>query len=374
VGAFVVSTDYKTKIGVIGCGNISGIYFENGERFKNLEVVACADMILDRAKEKAAKYNIPKALTVDQMLSDPDVEIVVNLTIPKAHVEVGLAALESGKHVYGEKPLAIDRPGGKKIIQAARQKGLRVGSAPDTFLGAAHQTCRKLIDDGVIGEPVAATAFMLGHGHETWHPDPEFYYKPGGGPMLDMGPYYLTALINLIGGVRRVSGSTRVTFPERHITSEPKNGQVIKVETPTHIAGTLDFANGAIGNLVTSFDVWDNTHTNIEVYGTEGSMIVPDPNNFGGVVKVRQHGEPDWREVPLTHTFVGNSRGAGVADMASAIRENRTARANGDLAFHVLDIMLSILDSSEQGRHIELTSGVDRPTALPTGLADNEVD
>ncbi|MDR3710374.1 MAG: Gfo/Idh/MocA family oxidoreductase [Capsulimonadaceae bacterium] len=363
-----------TKIGIIGCGNISGIYFENGARFKNIEIVACADMILDRAKANAEQYGIPKALTVEQILADPDVEIIVNLTIPKAHVEVALAALESGKHVYGEKPLSVNRLDGQRLIDVARQKGLRVGSAPDTFFGGGHQTCRKLIDDGEIGEPIAATGFMLCHGHESWHPDPAFYYAEGGGPMLDMGPYYLTALVNMIGGIKRVSGSARATFAERTITSEAKNGQVIKVDTPTHLAATLDFANGAIGTLVTSFDVWSHTHSNIEVYGTEGTILVPDPNGFGGVVKVRRHTGKEWREVPLTHGFAANSRCVGVADMASAIRHGRPHRASGDLAFHVLDVMLGVIDSSRTSRHIELKSVVDRPAALPTGLGEDEID
>lgn len=363
-----------TKVGIIGCGNISGIYFENGKRFKNIEIVACADMLLDRAKAKADEHGVPKALTVDQILADTDVEIIVNLTIPKAHADVAVASLENGKHVYGEKPLAINRKDGKRIVQAALANGLRVGSAPDTFFGGSHQTCRKLIDDGEIGEPIAATGFMLGHGHESWHPDPGFYYAEGGGPMLDMGPYYLTALINLIGGVKRVSGSARATFAERTITSKQKHGEIIKVETPTHLAATLDFANGAIGTLVTSFDVWSHTHSNIEVYGTEGSMLVPDPNGFGGVVKVRRHDEKEWREVPLTHGYAGNSRGVGVADMASAIKEGRPHRASGDLGYHVLDIMLGVIDASAESKYLELDSIVGRPAAVPTGLAEDEID
>jgi predicted dehydrogenase len=363
-----------TKIGIIGCGNISGAYFRGGQRFKNIDIVACADIVLDRAKAKAAEFNVPKALTVEQILSDPDVEIIVNLTIPKAHAEVAIAVLEAGKHVYGEKPLTVNRADGKKILELASKSSLRVGSAPDTFLGAGHQTCRKLIDDGEIGEPIAATGFMQCHGHESWHPDPAFYYGVGGGPMLDMGPYYITALINMIGGIKRVSGSARATFPERLITSDPKNGEVVKVETPTHISTTLDFANGAIGTLVTSFDVWHQTHSCIEVYGTEGSIIVPDPKGFGGTVKIRRRKDSEWYDAPHTHSHSQEGRGNGVADMASAIREGRPHRASGDLAFHVLDVMLSTLESSEQGKYIELVSTVRRPAALPTGLAEDEID
>ncbi|HLI48721.1 MAG TPA: Gfo/Idh/MocA family oxidoreductase [Chthonomonas sp.] len=364
-----------TRIGIIGCGNISDIYFEAGKRFRNLEIVACADLLMERAKEKAEKHGVPKALSVDQLLSDPDVEIVVNLTIPKAHAEVALAALEAGKHVYGEKPLAVSREQGRRMVSLAKQKGLRIGCAPDTFLGGGHQTCRKLIDDGVIGEPVAASAFMLCHGHESWHPDPEFYYdKEGGGPLLDMGPYYLTALVNMIGGIRRVAGAACITFPERTITSQKKYGTKIVVGTPTHIASTLDFHTGAIATLVTSFDVWAHHMPNIEVYGTEGSLLVPDPNGFGGRVLVKRHDEPEWREVSLVYGYTGNARGLGVADMAAAIRSGRAHRASGDLAFHVLDVMLGILESSEQNKHYFPETAVDRPKALPLGLQDGEID
>ena len=369
-----MSNQAITKVGIIGCGNISGIYLENARRFKNIEVVAVADLLVDRAKAKAEEFGISKALTVDQILTDPDVEIVVNLTIPDTHAAIAIAALDSGKHVYGEKPLAVTLEQGRKIIELAMAKGLRVGSAPDTFFGASHQTCRRLIDEGQIGEPVAATGFMLGHGPEKWHPDPSFFYKGGGGPLLDMGPYYITALINMIGGVRRVSSSARASLSERVIGSGPKKGELIVVETPTHISATLDFENGAIATLVTSFDVWHQSHSNIEVYGTEGSILVPDPNGFGGVVKLRRADDPAWIEVPPEHGFENNSRGVGLADLAAAIKENRPHRASGALAFHVLDIMLSTLESSLLATHIELSSAVGRPAALPKGLADDVVD
>ena len=213
-----------TKIGVIGCGNISGAYLSAGKKFEILQIAACADLDMERARAKAEEFGVPVACTVQELLADPSIEIVVNLTIPKAHAEVAMAVIAAGKSVYNEKPLAITREDGRRMLDAAQAKGVRVGCAPDTFLGGGIQTCRKLIDDGAIGTPIAATAFMMCHGHESWHPDPEFYYKLGGGPMFDMGPYYLTALVNLIGAVRRVTGSTRVTFPERTITSQPKSG------------------------------------------------------------------------------------------------------------------------------------------------------
>jgi predicted dehydrogenase len=289
---------------------------------------------------------------------------VVNLTIPRAHAEVNLAALKAGKHAYCEKPFAVSREEGKKVLRAARAKGLLVGGAPDTFLGGGIQTCRKLIDDGAIGEPVAATAFMACRGHESWHPDPEFYYDIGGGPMLDMGPYYLTALVNLLGPVKRVSGSARITFPERLITSEPKKGTKIKVMTPTHIAGTLDFASGAVGTVVMSFDVVAHRLPIIEIYGSEGTLLVPDPNGFGGPVRMRKMGDADWSEVRMTHSDqVGRSM--GVADLAHALRLGRKPRAGGELCYHVLDVMMAFEDASRSGRHVEIASRCERPAALP---------
>ena len=270
----------KVKVGIIGCGNISGIYFQAGKTFDIIDIVACADLILERAEAKAKEFNIPKACTVQELLADPEIEIVINLTIPKAHAEICLAALEAGKNVHVEKPLAVTREDGQKILALAAKKGLRVGGAPDTFLGGGIQTCIKLINDGWIGQPIASTAFMTCHGHESWHPDPEFYYKVGGGPMFDMGPYYLTALIALMGPVKRVTGSARVTFPERTITSVPKYGTKIQVDVPTHVAGIMDFACGAVGTIITSFDVWSSELPRIEIYGTQGTLSVPDPNSI----------------------------------------------------------------------------------------------
>jgi predicted dehydrogenase len=363
----------KTKIGIVGCGNISAVYFKAGQWLDILDVVACADIVPERAKARATEFNVPRACTVQELLADPEIEIVVNLTIPIAHAEVGMAALEAGKSVYNEKPLAITREDGRKMLDLARAKGVLVGCAPDTFMGAGLQTCRKLIEDGAIGVPVAATAFMMGHGHESWHPDPEFYYKAGGGPMFDMGPYYVTALVSLMGPVRRVTGSARITFPERTITSKPKSGTKITVDVPTHVAGVMDFDNGAIGTLVTSFDVWSHHMPNIEIYGTEGSLGVPDPNGFGGPVLLRRAGEKEWTEVPYTHIYAEQSRGLGVADMAYALRSGRPHRASGQLAYHVLDIMHAFHDASREGRHIELTSG-HRPAPLPTGLEHGKLD
>ena len=363
----------KTKIGIVGCGAISGIYFQAGKTFENLDIVACADIIRERAEAKAAEHGC-RAVTVEELIADPEVKIVVNLTVPDAHAPIAQAAVEAGKCVHNEKPLTITRAEGRKLLETAKANGVLVGCAPDTFMGAGLQTCRKLIDDGEIGEPVAATAFMMCHGHETWHPNPEFYYKPGGGPMFDMGPYYLTALVNSIGPVRRVTSSTKITFPERLITSQPHCGKRIVVEVPTHVAGVMDFANGAIGTIIMTFDVWAAELPRIEIYGTEGSLSVPDPNCFGGPVRVRRAGAPQWEEVPLTHEYAENSRGIGVADMACALQSGRPHRASGELAYHILDVMHAFHDASREGRHIELKSTCSRPAPLPLGLAHGKLD
>lgn len=358
----------KIKIGIIGCGNISDIYLKNCTKlFDWMEVKAVADLIPEKAQAKAAEYGIPKACSAEELLADEEIQIVLNLTIPVAHAQISLAALNAGKSVYSEKPLSVSREDGKKIVALAKEKGLSVGCAPDTFMGGGIQTCRKLIDDGWIGKPIASTAFMTCHGHESWHPDPEFYYQYGGGPMFDMGPYYLTALVNLMGPISRITGSTRITFDKRTITSAPKYGNTIDVQVPTHVAGILDFANGAIGTIITSFDIWYAQLPFIEIYGTEGTLKVPDPNTFGGPVFLRRYGQDDWKEIPLSHLYSENSRGIGLADMALAMQTGRKHRASGDLAFHVLDIMQGIHDASDNGVHYTPASTCERPAALPSG-------
>jgi predicted dehydrogenase len=363
----------KVKVGIIGTGNIFGRYVERSRAFEILDVVACADIDHAKAQAKAAAFDIPRVYSVEDLLSDPEVEIVVNLTVPTAHAEVSLAAIEAGKHVYSEKPLAVAREDGRRVLDAAREKGVRVGCAPDTFLGGGLQTCRKLVDDGWIGEPVAAVAFMVQHGPESWHPNPDFFYQEGAGPLFDMGPYYLTSLMNLLGPVKRVAGSARISFAERIATCEEQHGRRIPVEVPTHTAGVLDFASGPIATLITSFDVWASRLPRVEVYGSEGTLSTPDPNVFGGPVLVRRAGAEAWREMPLSHNAdVG--RGIGVADMAYAIRYDRPHRARGDVAFHVLDVMQALGESSEMGKHIEITSHCDRPAPLPLGLVGGELD
>ena len=355
------------KVGVIGCGKISDIYLRNAADFDGLEIVACADLLPERAEALAEAYGIPKACDPGELLADPEVEIVLNLTVPTAHAGVTLAALEAGKNVYSEKPLATNREAGERILESAYGKGLLVGCAPDTFLGGGLQTCREILDEGLIGETVAAMAVMMSHGPEDWHPNPDFFYQPGAGPMFDMGPYYLTALATLLGPVRRVASSARATFPERTVTSEPHAGTTIKVDTPTHVAGVLDFEGGAVGTLVTSFDVWATESSRVEVYGTEGSLSVPDPNTFGGPVRLCRAGRTEWEEFPLTHPYTGNHRGLGLADMADALRSGRPHRASGRLAYHVLEVIQALLDSSEAEAHVRVDSTFVRPEPLPAG-------
>ncbi|MBO1075199.1 Gfo/Idh/MocA family protein [Roseomonas marmotae] len=361
------------KVGLIGCGNISAAYLRAAPLFPELRIAACADLNESQARARAEEFGL-RAVTVDALLDDPEIEIVLNLTTPQAHVPVGLDALAHGKHVHAEKPLAPTVAEGRRLIEAARRAGLRVGSAPDTFLGGAHQTARKLIDDGAIGKPLSGTAFMQNHGHEHWHPAPDFYYAPGGGPMLDMGPYYITGLVNLLGPVAKVTGSATRGFEERTIGSGPRQGEVVRVETATHVAGLLHFASGAVVSVTTSFDVWQHRHGNMEIYGSTGSLVVPDPNRFGGTVSLARGREP-WQDMPLSHGFAdGNFRILGLADMARAIRIGRPHRCNGDLAFHVLEVMEAFQRSSDAGRTVEVESRCERPAPLPPRSVLGELD
>jgi predicted dehydrogenase len=357
----------KTTLGIVGCGTISSTYLKVPLLFDNLHIAACADIDLKRAQSQAEKYGVPRSCSVEELLADPDIDIVVNLTVPAAHAEISLAALAAGKSVHSEKPLAINREEGQAILQAARAQQLRVGCAPDTFLGGGLQTCIKLINDGQIGTPIAATAFVMNHGMEHWHPDPYFFYQPGAGPMFDIGPYYLTALIAMMGPINRVTASMKITFPERTVTSAPKAGTKIPVNTPTHLTGVMDFASGATGTIITSFDVWHHHLPHIEIFGTEGSISAPDPNTFRGPVYLRRAKDDQWREIPLTHGYTNDSRGLGLADMVQSMHSGRIHRANGEMAYHVLDVIESFMQSSREGRHITLSSTCARPEPFAPG-------
>lgn len=351
------------NVAVVGCGNISGIYFKNliGV-FKNVNIYACCDVDGEKAHKAAETYNIAHIMTLDEALACDDIDIVLNITTPKTHYAICKKALLAGKHVYVEKPISLKLEEAQELVALAERKGLRIGGAPDTFLGAGIQTCIKLMNDGFIGEPVAATAFMTCHGHESWHPDPEFYYEAGGGPMLDMGPYYLTALVSLLGPAESVCGMTKISFLERIITSEKKYGKSIHVDVPTHVAGSIRFKNDVIASVITSFDIWESSLPRIEIYGSAGTLVVPDPNNFDGPVLLK------GKEIPLTHTYVENSRGLGLADMARSIETGEMARANGELACHVLDIMTGFQESSDNGVYYKMKTVCDRPKPMEMEL------
>jgi predicted dehydrogenase len=361
----------RGRVGIIGCGNISRAYATKLRALPDLELVACADLDPTRARALATDFGVPSTLAPDELLSHPDIDVVVNLTVPLAHAAITRSALEAGKHVYSEKPLALDSRDGAALVELARQGGLRLGCAPDTFLGAGLQTCRALIDAGAIGTPLAANALFHGSGPESWHPDPRTFYQRGAGPLYDVGVYYVTALVALLGPVRRVTGAARISRARRPITSQPLAGTWMDVEVPTHVAGVLEHEAGTVATLVASFDVPATRFRFIEVYGTEGTLSVPDPNTFGGPVQVRRVADADWTDIPLSHGNAAQSRGLGLGDMVRAQRSGRPHRASGELAHHVLEVMEGVLVAADEGRHQDIQSRVERPVPLAAGLPDD---
>ncbi len=366
-------------IGIIGCGNISTTYFKLAPMFKGLKVVACADMNMAAATARAEEYGCV-AQSVDDLLANKAVDVVINLTIPDAHFGVSKTALQAGKHVWSEKPLVLSLEEGVELRELAAAKNLRVGCAPDTFLGGSHQFVRAMIDEGKFGRIVAGSSAVLSHGMEMWHPSPDFFFLPGGGPMLDLGPYYVANLINLIGPVKRVAALANATFPTRTITSEPRNGEVIPVKTPTNIHALLEFHNGATVNLSTSWDIWANKRVNMELYGETGSVFVPDPNFFGGpvemsgpdnIIKEAEIWDHPFGVNNQTHgdrTFA-NYRSAGLADMVAAMAEGREHRASLERTLHGVDVMLSILKSGETGQFVTLSTTCTQPEPLSPSQA-----
>lgn len=349
-------------VAIIGAGTISDAYLKNLTAFPDIDVVGIADIELERAEAKAEEYGVPVHGDVDTVLANQDVEVVVNLTIPAAHVSVATAALRAGKHVYGEKPLTLDREQGKSLLAEADSLGLRVGSAPDTFLGAGLQTTQRLIAEGAIGEPISAITCFQNPGPERWHPSPEFLFAVGGGPLLDIGPYYVTALVQLLGPVRQVAGVGRKPKAQRVIGSGPKAGQSFEVEVPTYVTALLEFRNGPVSTSVLTFDS-PVVRNMIEITGTEATIGVPDPNQFGGPVLIRKHGSEDWEELPVQGTTAG--RGLGVLDFAQALRGGRQHRASGALAMHVCDTLFAIADSAESGSFVPVTVEAINPEPLP---------
>ena len=356
----------KIGVGIIGCGNISDIYMRNlRDTFTNTAVVACSDADMGRAAAAAEKHRIPKAQTVSELLANPQVDIVLNITIPASHHDVCRQALLAGKHVYVEKPLSIEYRDARELVALAGERGLVVGCAPDTFLGGGLQTCRALVDEGAIGRPLSATAFLGWHGPEHEHPAPAFLYKHGAGPIYDYGPYYITALISMLGAAKSVCALAGKGFAERTVSCPgPMFGTSFPVETPTHVTGNIAFAGGAIATLMLSFDIWGHGLPFMEIYGSEGTLRLPDPDKFGGPVYLARQGEDAFREIPLRYGHAENSRGIGLADMADAIAGNRRPRASGDMALHVVEIMSAFLDSAERQRYVELETSCARPEPL----------
>ena len=361
-------------IGIIGCGNISTTYLGLAPVFKGLEVVAVADMNMDAARARGAEYKVA-AQSVDDLLANPDVGLVINLTIPDAHYAISRRAVEAGKHVYSEKPVVLTLAEGTMLRDLAAAKGVRIGSAPDTFLGGAHQQVRQMIDDGAIGTVTAGAGAFMGPGMEMWHPTPHFFFQPGAGPMLDMGPYYIGNLINFLGPVRRVGALATSAHATRTVTSQPHAGQVIPVNTPTNIHALLEFVNGATISLSVSWDVQAHKRANMELYGTEGSIFVPDPNFFGGTIEMAGK---DGKIAPVSgwdHPFskdnqdhgrgpLANYRCAGVADMVDAIATGRDHRCSLERSLHAVDVMTAALTSGETGQFVTLTTTCTRPEAL----------
>jgi len=377
------------QVGLIGCGKISDIYLKNCARFDGIDIVACASLDIAESRAKAAQYDIPKACVPDDIFTDPGIDAVLNLTIPDAHFDISRRALEAGKHVYSEKPFVTDLTDGRALLALGREKGLLVGNAPDTFLGGRWQTVRKLLDSGVIGAPTGVAAFVPTHGVERHHPNPDFYYAKGGGPLLDLGPYYLTAMVFCLGPIRRVAGLARKTFPQRMIENGPRHGQMMPVEVDTHCLSLMEFESGVIGQMMVSFDVWESETPRLEIYGEEGTICIPDPdpgdgaNIFQGPVwyrtratsrwtmRPRPKAPAEWSVAENTHDYNWDARGIGLLDLAEAVRDGRQPRASGDLAFHVYEAMEGMLASPGLGRFVDLTSRCDRPEPMPETVSES---
>ncbi|WP_461173247.1 Gfo/Idh/MocA family oxidoreductase [Arthrobacter sp. Z1-9] len=361
------------KVGIVGCGAIIAQYLTSFRKLEDIQLVAVADLDPARAQAVAEQYEGARAVSVESLLAADDVELVLNLTIPAAHAEVAVKAIAAGKSVYGEKPLATTTGQARKVLDAAREAGVVVGCAPDTVLGTGIQTARKAIDDGLIGAPISASATMVTPGHERWHPNPDFYYQPGGGPLLDMGPYYVTALVTLLGPVVSVMGAASHTRNERTIGSGPRQGEKVPVNIDSHVTGVLVHASGALSTLLMSFDAVKSKSPNIEIHGERGSLVVPDPNHFAGEVQLFSLGAEGWETLPVAAGYVDSGRGFGIADLA-ATQPGAEPRAGGAMAFHVLDVMESVLESAHSGTTVRINSTVERPASVELTVLTERVD
>lgn len=356
----------KYKVGIVGAGAISNNYLRYAaEAFSDYyEVVAVSDLLVDKAKERAEKFGIARYGTPDIVYNDPEIDIVLNLTIPAAHEEVTVRALESGKHVYTEKPLACTREGMKHIMDVASKCGKRVGCAPDSFMSAPAQTAKKAIEEDWIGAPVGVNAMCAGRGNEYWRADADFFYKKGAGPMMDMAPYYINMFLSLIGPVASVQTLSKITWPERTIKVAPRRGEKIQVEVPTYISTALEFENGVIGTFVNSFDIWCSQQPHIEIYGEKGTMIIPDPNRYNGDVLVKRFKDTEWRVLPQFVEYANYGRGIGIVDMIRSIEAGVPHKASLEMAYHATDIILSIEEAGAMKKPLEIKSTTVRPEGL----------
>ena len=370
------------RVGLIGTGRISDIYLKNIKGFSGVEIVACGSLNMDESRAKATEHGVPCVMSPDEIIADPDIDAVLNLTIPAAHAEISLAALEAGKHVYSEKPFVADLADGRRILDLAESCGLKVGNAPDTFFGGRWQTLRKLLDTGVIGEPHGVSAFVPTSGVERHHPNPDFYYAKGGGPLLDLGPYYLAAMVFCLGPITRVAGLGRKREASRMIENGPRYGEMMSGEIDTHSLSLIEFESGVTGQMMLSFDVWESETPRLEIYGTLGTLCIPDPdpgdgaNIFQGPVWVRTRdtarwtmrprpkAPADWQIAENTHGLNFDARGVGLVDLAWAVREGREPRASGALALHLCEVMEGMIQSPGLGRFIDVTSTCARPPML----------
>jgi predicted dehydrogenase len=352
------------RLGIVGLGFISAAYLETLAASDAAVITAVADLDTGRARTVAASLPAARAMTVADLLASDDVDTVLNLTTPAAHAEIALGAIGRGKQVYGEKPLAVTLAEGRSILGAAAHAGVRVGSAPDTVLGTGIQTARAAIDDGLIGDPVAASAVMVTAGHELWHPNPDFYYREGGGPLFDMGPYYITALIHLLGPIRSVTGASSRPQDHRVIRTGPRAGESIPVFVDTDVTGVLEHVSGALSTITMSFDSAATTASPIEVHGTNGTLAVGDPNTFDGSTSLRRVNDGGFHLLDPLAGFVDGARGIGLLDQIRSPRR-ATARANGELALHVLDVMESVQRAAAGGLRVNLSTDAERPAPVP---------
>lgn len=376
-------SDRPFRIGLVGCGRISDIYLKTCARFPELDVIACASLDLEESERKAAQFGIARACRPEDIFSDPSIDCVLNLTVPAAHAEISMRALDAGKHIYSEKPFVTNREDAPRILKLAAEKELLVGNAPDTFLGGRWQTVRRLIDEGAIGKPTGVFAHAGTHGTERHHPNPDYYYAEGGGPLLDLGPYYLTAMVFCLGPIARVAGLSRRTFESRMIENGPRYGHMMPVEVDTHILSLLEFESGVIGDMTMSFDIWDSETPRFEIYGETGTISVPDPdpvhgaNVFQGEVWLRTRetarwthqprpkGRDSWQIADNLHGFNEDMRGLGLLDLAYAAQHKRPPRASGTLARHVFDVMNAIETASATGHYQRIPSRCRRPDPMP---------